>query len=99
MHYISGRMEYQDSMRNLGNHEIIFIEQTCVHMDLARLGHMHGLAVITGRPWQEGQSDGSFIQETMQDRWGFIVRDHDGEAVHAGAGRLGSIPDAFTAEL
>ena len=84
MHYISRWMEYQDSMGNLGNHEIIFIEQTCVHMDLARLGHMHGLAVITGRPWQEGQSDGSFIQETMQGSWDFIVRDH--------AGHIGSIP-------
>jgi ribonuclease HI len=30
-------------------------------------------------------SDGSFIQETMQGSWGFIVRDHDGEVVLAGA--------------
>jgi ribonuclease HI len=30
-------------------------------------------------------SDGSFIQETMQGCWGFIVRDHDGEVVLAGA--------------
>jgi ribonuclease HI len=43
-------------------------------------------------------SDGSFIQETMQGSWGFIVRDHDGEVVLAGADHIGSIPDAFTAE-
>jgi len=43
-------------------------------------------------------SDGSFIQETMQGSWGFIVRDHEGDGVLAGAGRLGSIPDAMTAE-
>ena len=43
-------------------------------------------------------SDGSFIQETMQGSWGFIVRDYEGEVVLAGACRLGSIPDAITAE-
>jgi len=42
-------------------------------------------------------SDGSFIQETMQGSWGF-VRDHEGDGVLAGAGHLGSIPDAMTAE-
>ena len=30
-------------------------------------------------------SDGSFIQETMQGSWGFIVRDYEGEVVLAGA--------------
>ena len=34
----------------------------------------------------------------MQGSWGFVVRDHDGEAVLAGAGRLGLIPDTITAE-
>ena len=34
----------------------------------------------------------------MQGSWGFIVRDHEGDGVLAGAGRLGSIPDAMTAE-
>ena len=43
-------------------------------------------------------SDGSFIQETMQGSWGFIVGDHEGDGVLAGAGRLGSIPDAMTTE-
>jgi hypothetical protein len=33
-------------------------------------------------------ADGSFILESMQGSWVFIVRDHDGEAVLAGAGRL-----------
>lgn len=43
-------------------------------------------------------SDGSFIHETMQGSWSFIVRDHDGDVVLAGAGHLGLIPDAITAE-
>ena len=43
-------------------------------------------------------SGGSCIQETMQGSWGFIVRDQEGDGVLAGAGRLGSIPDAMTAE-
>ena len=43
-------------------------------------------------------SDGSFIQDTMQGSWSFTVRDYEGEVVLAGAGRLGSIPDAITAE-
>jgi len=30
--------------------------------------------------------------------WGFVIRDHEGSAVLAGAGNLGSIPDAITAE-
>jgi len=29
---------------------------------------------------------------------GFIIRDHEGDGVLAGAGRPGSIPDAWTAE-
>jgi hypothetical protein len=43
-------------------------------------------------------SDGSFIQDTMQGSWGFTVRDYEDEVVLAGAGRLGSIPDVITAE-
>ena len=43
-------------------------------------------------------TDGSFIPETLQGSWGFIVRDHDGDAVLAGAGRLGAAPDALTTE-
>ena len=34
----------------------------------------------------------------MQGSWGFTVRDYEGEVVLAGASRLGSIPDAITAE-
>jgi ribonuclease HI len=30
--------------------------------------------------------------------WGFVIRDHEGSVVLAGAGNLGSIPDAITAE-
>jgi hypothetical protein len=43
-------------------------------------------------------ADGSFIPESMQRSWGFIIRDHDGEAVLAGAGRLLAAPDALTVE-
>ena len=34
----------------------------------------------------------------MQGSWGFIVGDHEGDGVLTGAGRLGSIPNAMTAE-
>jgi hypothetical protein len=43
-------------------------------------------------------TDGSFIPDTLQDSWGFIVRDHEGEAILAGAGRLIAVSDALTAE-
>jgi ribonuclease HI len=43
-------------------------------------------------------TDGSFIPETLQGCWGFIVRDHEGGAVLAGAGRLGAAPDALSIE-
>ena len=33
-------------------------------------------------------SDGAFVQETMKGGWGFVARDHQGEAVIAGAGRI-----------
>jgi ribonuclease HI len=42
--------------------------------------------------------DGSFVPDTLQGSWGFVIRDHEGSAVPAGAGNLGSIPDAITAE-
>jgi hypothetical protein len=43
-------------------------------------------------------ADGSFIPETLQGSWGFIIRDHEGESILAGVGRLGAVPDALTAE-
>ena len=30
--------------------------------------------------------------------WGFVIRDDQGDAVIAGAGRLAAVPDALTAE-
>jgi ribonuclease HI len=39
-----------------------------------------------------------FIQETHNGGWGFIVRDHQGEAIMAGAGRLTTVPDVLSAE-
>lgn len=43
--------------------------------------------------------DGSFVPDSLQGSWGFVVRDHVGSAVLAGAGNLGLIPDAITAEV
>jgi hypothetical protein len=43
-------------------------------------------------------TDGSFIPELMEGSWGFIIRDHDGDAVLAGAGRILAAPDALTVE-
>ena len=42
--------------------------------------------------------DGAFIQDTLNGRWGFIIRDHQNDALAAGAGRLSAVPDALTAE-
>jgi ribonuclease HI len=42
--------------------------------------------------------DGSFLKDTGQAGWGFIIRDHDGEAILAGAGRSQQLPDAMAAE-
>jgi hypothetical protein len=42
--------------------------------------------------------DGSFVPDTLQGSWGFVIRDHKGSAVLAGAGNLGSVPDAITVE-
>ena len=39
-----------------------------------------------------------FIPDTLQGSWGFIIRDHEGEAILAGAGRLIAVSDALTAE-
>jgi hypothetical protein len=43
-------------------------------------------------------TDGSFISNTLQGSWGFIIRDHEGEAILAGVGRLIAVSDALTAE-
>jgi hypothetical protein len=34
----------------------------------------------------------------MKGGWGFVARDHQGEAVIAGAGRIAAVPDVLTAE-
>ncbi|TVU02922.1 hypothetical protein EJB05_51550, partial [Eragrostis curvula] len=39
-----------------------------------------------------------FIEEKKIGAWGFIVRDHDGGAVLAGAGKLFAVQDALCAE-
>ncbi|XP_066395703.1 uncharacterized protein [Miscanthus floridulus] len=43
-------------------------------------------------------SDGAFVQATFRGGWGFVIRDHQGDAVIAGVGRLAAVPDALTAE-
>lgn len=42
--------------------------------------------------------DCSFMPDSLQGSWGFIVKDHGGSTVLAGVGNLGSIPNAITAE-
>lgn len=42
--------------------------------------------------------DGAFVQETNAGAWGFIERDHEGQSVLAGAGKLVMIHDALLAE-
>jgi hypothetical protein len=42
--------------------------------------------------------DGAFKQETKVGAWGFVVRDHEGSAVLAGAGNLGPVHNALLAE-
>nr|TKV90927.1 hypothetical protein SEVIR_9G060700v2 [Setaria viridis] len=43
--------------------------------------------------------DGAFLMEQKSGGWGFIVRDADGNAVMAGAGRLESVHDSFLQRL
>lgn len=43
-------------------------------------------------------TDGVFISESLTGAWGFIIRDHHGHAVVAGAGRLAAVPDVITTE-
>jgi len=43
--------------------------------------------------------DGAFSQEERKGGWGFIVRDHDGLAILAGAGRINFLHDALSAEI
>lgn len=42
--------------------------------------------------------DGAFIKETLSGGWGFIIRDHLGDVVAAGARRLAAVPDVLTTE-
>jgi hypothetical protein len=42
--------------------------------------------------------DGAFKQKTKVGAWGFVVRDHEGSAVLAGAGNLGPVHNALLAE-
>ncbi|TVU23480.1 hypothetical protein EJB05_25849, partial [Eragrostis curvula] len=43
--------------------------------------------------------DACFLPETKAGGWGFIIRDCDGDVVHAGRGRVDSLLDAFRAEV
>jgi ribonuclease HI len=43
--------------------------------------------------------DGAFSQEERKGAWGFIVRDHDGLAMLASAGRINVLHDALSAEI
>ena len=42
--------------------------------------------------------DGAYQAESRKGAWGFIIRDHDGSTVLAGAGNLGVVHDALLAE-
>ncbi|GJN08457.1 hypothetical protein PR202_ga26377 [Eleusine coracana subsp. coracana] len=42
--------------------------------------------------------DGAFFEDHKNGGWGFIVRDHDGSAILAGAGKLTVVHDAMCAE-
>jgi ribonuclease HI len=43
--------------------------------------------------------DASFRAEESSGSWGFIIRDHDGDVVMTGRGRLNFVLSAFQAEL
>jgi ribonuclease HI len=43
--------------------------------------------------------DASFIQETMAGSWGFLIRDHDGDVVMTGQGKINNALSAFHIEL
>jgi hypothetical protein len=43
--------------------------------------------------------DASFRAEEKAGSWGFIIRDHDGDVVLTGRGRLNYVLSAFQAEL
>lgn len=43
-------------------------------------------------------SDGAYVKETGHGAWGFIIRDHAGDHVVAGAGNTGVVLDALMAE-
>ena len=63
--------------------------------------------IVTLQPrwWQPARGclkinfDGAFVQETNVGAWGFVVRDHEGQPVLAGAGNLVMIHNALLAEL
>ncbi|WVZ50961.1 hypothetical protein U9M48_002159, partial [Paspalum notatum var. saurae] len=42
--------------------------------------------------------DGAYINSMKTGGWGFVIRDHDGHGVLAGAGRLEGVTDALSAE-
>ncbi|WVZ67350.1 hypothetical protein U9M48_016440 [Paspalum notatum var. saurae] len=42
--------------------------------------------------------DGAFAKESKQGAWGFVIRDHEGNGVLAGAGKLQDVPNAMCAE-
>lgn len=42
--------------------------------------------------------DGAFVHGTLKGGWGFVSRDHQGEAIITGAGQLTAVLDVVTAE-
>ncbi|GJN00674.1 hypothetical protein PR202_ga17870 [Eleusine coracana subsp. coracana] len=42
--------------------------------------------------------DAAFFADSKSGGWGFIVRDHDGDVIMAGAGKLNAVQDALCAE-
>lgn len=43
--------------------------------------------------------DASFFQASMSGSWGFLIRDHDGDVVMSGRGKINNVPSAFQTEL
>jgi ribonuclease HI len=43
--------------------------------------------------------DASFIHETRTGSWGFLIRDHDGDVVTMGRGKINNALSAFHIEL
>jgi hypothetical protein len=48
--------------------------------------------------WLKANIDGAFLNETKKGAWGFIIRDHGGQMILAGAGNVNPVHNALMAE-